>query len=211
MFLEAAHRGWGTSLPAQETIADPRKDTNGKIWLYRQSLGYNTNFFSPVLSRVSVSGLPAPKDEPFLPPSRFANARSCVASTAVHVSIPAEGHGFDGNSSSKFRHQPMHSPAPSLLVLGFWTTFGGRGLCARHGLVTHRIRAVRADKPGVFRPARSDRCKVPDIVLPLSPRMTRGMRTMEARTGKVRYPHQPNWLMVPFFSPLRLPVPNKPA
>lgn len=53
-----------------------------------------------------------------------------------------------------------------------WVLGSGDGLwCkrfvrARHGLVVHGIRAVRADKPGVFRPARSDRCKVPDIVLP---------------------------------------------
>lgn len=84
---------------------------------------------------------------------------------------------------------------PSAEPLGFWGSGDGlwckRFVRARHGLVVHGIWAVRPNKPGVFRAARSDQCKVPDIVLLLSPRMTRGMRTTEARTGKVRYPPLP--------------------
>jgi hypothetical protein len=65
---------------------------------------------------VVVSGLPAPNDEPFLPPSRFANARSCVASTDYRSTCkhPCRGTWIRRQQLPRIPPSAMHSPEPSL-------------------------------------------------------------------------------------------------
>lgn len=165
----------------------PQRHEVGRFGLYRRSPGYISKFVSPPgQSWVVSQASPRPKT------SRFFRRPYLRMHATASIASMQERHGFHGNSIPRFRHQQCTPQRRASWVLGFW---GGlwckRFVRARHGLVVRGIRAVRPNKPGVFRAARSDQCKVPDIVLLLSPRRTRGMRTTEARTGKVRYPPLP--------------------
>ncbi len=89
------------------------------------------------------------------------------------------GRGFQGTESPDSARGMHFQRGLGQGVLGH----AGKGLCARRLFCR-----IRADKPGASRPARSDWCKVPDIISPPSSRITEQRCTTEARTGKVASP-----------------------
>lgn len=174
-----------TSFSPGNNRRSPQKTRVGRLGLYRRSLGYISKFFPPPgQSWVVSQASPRPRT------SRFFRRPDLRMHATASIAFMQEGHGFDGNSIPRFRHQQCIPQCRASWVLGsgdgLWCK---RFVRARHGLVVHGIRAVRA---GLARSVSSR--KVGSVqstrhwFAPLSPGMTRGMRTTEARTGNVRHP-----------------------